>query len=502
MVGRGAPRTRGPGTARGRTICDGPGHRLDVRDQPARRRERSAGRDRILTVPNVITLVRLACLPLFLCLLFGRDDRVGGRRRCSPRSAPPTGSTATSPGTSTRCPTLGKVLDPVADRLLFFVGDRRHPASTARCRRVVRVGRHRPRGGRGRRHVVLALLGRQAHRRHLVRQGRHVRPHVRLPAASWPVALHAVLAHARRRAGLGGRPSRAGAQLLRRRSYVPHRALPRRRPPRRPARPLDATVRARVDGPPGRFARREGRDHGRRRGHPAAAAHLERAQADDAAGQPADDGAHRRPAEAARLRRDRRHRRLPGQRHPHLLRRRLRVRRRAWSTPPRRRRSAPPARCATPWTSSTSASSSSPATCSPTSTFGASSRFHDEHEAHGHHRPRRTSRTRSSSASSSPTRTARIERFLEKPTWGQVFSDTINTGIFVLEPEIFDYIAADRPVDFSSEVFPALLEDGQAALRRRRRRLLGGRRHARGLRRGPQGRARRQGRRSTSPASS
>jgi len=50
-----------------------------------------------------------------------------------------------------------------------------------------------------------------------------------------------------------------------------------------------------------------------------------------------------------------------------------------------------------------------------------------------------------------------IERFLEKPSWGQVFSDTINTGIFVLEPEIFDHIADDRPVDFSSEVFPALL---------------------------------------------
>jgi mannose-1-phosphate guanylyltransferase/phosphomannomutase len=54
-----------------------------------------------------------------------------------------------------------------------------------------------------------------------------------------------------------------------------------------------------------------------------------------------------------------------------------------------------------------------------------------------------------------------IERFLEKPTWGQVFSDTINTGIFVLEPEIFDYIAPDRSVDFSSEVFPALLDDGR-----------------------------------------
>ena len=54
-----------------------------------------------------------------------------------------------------------------------------------------------------------------------------------------------------------------------------------------------------------------------------------------------------------------------------------------------------------------------------------------------------------------------IERFLEKPGWGQVFSDTINTGIFVLEPEIFDYIEPDRPVDFSSEVFPALLADGK-----------------------------------------
>ncbi len=53
-----------------------------------------------------------------------------------------------------------------------------------------------------------------------------------------------------------------------------------------------------------------------------------------------------------------------------------------------------------------------------------------------------------------------IERFLEKPTWGQVFSDTINTGIYVLEPAIFDYIAEGRSVDFSSEVFPQLLAQG------------------------------------------
>jgi mannose-1-phosphate guanylyltransferase/phosphomannomutase len=54
-----------------------------------------------------------------------------------------------------------------------------------------------------------------------------------------------------------------------------------------------------------------------------------------------------------------------------------------------------------------------------------------------------------------------IERFLEKPSWGQVFSDTINTGIYVLEPEIFDHIDAGRAVDFSSEVFPTLLQEGR-----------------------------------------
>ncbi|MDQ4131880.1 MAG: sugar phosphate nucleotidyltransferase, partial [Actinomycetota bacterium] len=54
-----------------------------------------------------------------------------------------------------------------------------------------------------------------------------------------------------------------------------------------------------------------------------------------------------------------------------------------------------------------------------------------------------------------------IERFLEKPSWGQVFSDTVNTGIYVFEPEIFDFIPADTSVDFSGDVFPKLLADGK-----------------------------------------
>jgi mannose-1-phosphate guanylyltransferase/phosphomannomutase len=54
-----------------------------------------------------------------------------------------------------------------------------------------------------------------------------------------------------------------------------------------------------------------------------------------------------------------------------------------------------------------------------------------------------------------------IERFLEKPTWGQVFSDTINTGIYVLEPEIFEFIPEGQSVDFSGESFPAALAAGK-----------------------------------------
>jgi mannose-1-phosphate guanylyltransferase/phosphomannomutase len=54
-----------------------------------------------------------------------------------------------------------------------------------------------------------------------------------------------------------------------------------------------------------------------------------------------------------------------------------------------------------------------------------------------------------------------IERFLEKPSWGQVFSDTINTGIYVLEPGVFDLIPEGEVVDFAGDVFPAALDQGR-----------------------------------------
>ncbi len=54
-----------------------------------------------------------------------------------------------------------------------------------------------------------------------------------------------------------------------------------------------------------------------------------------------------------------------------------------------------------------------------------------------------------------------VSSFLEKPTWGEVFSDTINTGIYILEPEVLDRIPMGSQTDFSRDVFPAMLEEGK-----------------------------------------
>jgi cardiolipin synthase len=79
------------------------------------------GEDRILTVPNVITMIRLACLPIFVWLLFGQDNEYAAAWLLGAL-----GATDWVDGFIARrwkqVSTLGKVLDPVADRLLLFVG--------------------------------------------------------------------------------------------------------------------------------------------------------------------------------------------------------------------------------------------------------------------------------------------------------------------------------------------------------------------------------------------
>jgi len=52
----------------------------------------------------------------------------------------------------------------------------------------------------------------------------------------------------------------------------------------------------------------------------------------------------------------------------------------------------------------------------------------------------------------------RITRFLEKPSWGEVFSDTVNTGIYVFSPEILDLIPPGEVFDFGKDVFPLAME--------------------------------------------
>ena len=56
----------------------------------------------------------------------------------------------------------------------------------------------------------------------------------------------------------------------------------------------------------------------------------------------------------------------------------------------------------------------------------------------------------------------RITKFLEKPGWGEVFSDTINTGIYIVEPEVLDLIPEKANRDWSKDVFPTMLDNGTA----------------------------------------
>ena len=78
------------------------------------------GTSRILTIPNVMSLVRLCCVPLFLYLLFGRDNRAGAAWLLGGL-----GATDWIDGYIARhfnqVSELGKVLDPTADRLMFIV---------------------------------------------------------------------------------------------------------------------------------------------------------------------------------------------------------------------------------------------------------------------------------------------------------------------------------------------------------------------------------------------
>jgi mannose-1-phosphate guanylyltransferase/phosphomannomutase len=55
----------------------------------------------------------------------------------------------------------------------------------------------------------------------------------------------------------------------------------------------------------------------------------------------------------------------------------------------------------------------------------------------------------------------RITRFLEKPTTSEIFSDTANTGTYILEPDVLQYLPPNQESDFSKDLFPLLLAAGE-----------------------------------------
>jgi mannose-1-phosphate guanylyltransferase len=55
----------------------------------------------------------------------------------------------------------------------------------------------------------------------------------------------------------------------------------------------------------------------------------------------------------------------------------------------------------------------------------------------------------------------RIERFLEKPKPGEAFSNKINAGMYMLDPAVFKHVPAGCAFDYSRDLFPKLLKDGE-----------------------------------------
>lgn len=57
-------------------------------------------------------------------------------------------------------------------------------------------------------------------------------------------------------------------------------------------------------------------------------------------------------------------------------------------------------------------------------------------------------------------RDGHVAGFLEKPAWERVVTDAVSTGIYVLSPEVLDYVPEGRAFDFAKDLFPRLLEQG------------------------------------------
>ena len=252
---------------------------------------------------------RLCCIPLFLWLLFGAGQPCAAAWLLGV-SARPTGSTATSPATSTRCPSSARssTRPPTVSLFIVCVGGDPHRRVGAHVVRVSRCSRARSSSG-----GTLALLTLFGMKRFDVTWVGKAGTFVLMFA--FPAVPPRPRATVRRRPAAGssrGSPALPGlaVRVLRQHS----------RTCRRPA---------------GRSAKGEKPDSRNQQGRTALVKAVIMAggegtrlrpltsnapEADAAGGQPADDGAHRPAAAQARLRRHRGDGRVPRAEHPDLLR--------------------------------------------------------------------------------------------------------------------------------------------------------------------------------------
>ena len=61
-------------------------------------------------------------------------------------------------------------------------------------------------------------------------------------------------------------------------------------------------------------------------------------------------------------------------------------------------------------------------------------------------------------------RESRVRHFVEKPDWGHVVTNLVNTGIYCLSPAAMNYVRSDVPQDFAKDLFPLLIASGEMIL--------------------------------------
>jgi mannose-1-phosphate guanylyltransferase / phosphomannomutase len=57
-----------------------------------------------------------------------------------------------------------------------------------------------------------------------------------------------------------------------------------------------------------------------------------------------------------------------------------------------------------------------------------------------------------------------VMSMVEKPSWGEVSDDTVNTGVYIVSPRVLDSIPIDEPSDWAHDVIPALLARGSRVI--------------------------------------